>query len=190
MGDTGAYLIGLMLAYAPIASTADLNPAELTTVNRYPTILPLLLPAAIFVIPCADLLLAVVRRTKQGRSVFAPDRKHLHHRLLDIGHSHRLSVLIMYLWAALFSFGVVALSVVRTPLLVLSFATVGAVIVLLLMSMPRLRGRWNGRSPDDATGRPAPLAVPGDPRPAPGDPNPVYADSGQTPAGKGLTKSL
>jgi UDP-GlcNAc:undecaprenyl-phosphate GlcNAc-1-phosphate transferase len=81
----------------------------------------------------------VVRRTRAGKSPLAPDRKHLHHRLLDIGHSHRSSVLIMYLWAALFSGGIVWLSVTRTPLFLLAVTTLAAILVLLLMSMPRLR---------------------------------------------------
>jgi UDP-GlcNAc:undecaprenyl-phosphate/decaprenyl-phosphate GlcNAc-1-phosphate transferase len=149
MGDTGAMLLGLLLAYAPVSSIASLNPAALInygggTVNRFPEILPLLLPAAILVIPYADLLLAVIRRTRAGLSPFAPDRKHLHHRLLDIGHSHRLSVLIMYLWAGLFAGTVVWLSVAKTQLFVLAVATLAAVLVLLLMSMPRLR--WWQRS--------------------------------------------
>ena len=57
-----------------------------------------------------DLVLAVVRRTRAGRSPFAPDKQHLHHRLLEIGHSHRRAVLIMYLWAALVAFGTVLMS--------------------------------------------------------------------------------
>jgi len=157
MGDTGAMLLGLVLAYGPISSTASLDPSLLTkygttdTLNRFPTILPVLLPAAIFVIPYADLLLAVVRRYRAGLSPFAPDRKHLHHRLLDIGHSHRTSVLIMYLWAALFAGTVVSLSIVRLPLIVFAGATVAAVLGLLIVSMPWLRPtrprRGRGTSP-------------------------------------------
>jgi UDP-GlcNAc:undecaprenyl-phosphate/decaprenyl-phosphate GlcNAc-1-phosphate transferase len=144
MGDTGAMLLGLLLAYVPLSSTAMLDPSVLihyshTTVNRYPTILPLLLPAAILVIPYSDLLMAVVRRTRAGMSPFAADKKHLHHRLLSVGHSHRQSVLIMYLWAVLFTAAVVALSLVRTDLIVLVALTVVAVLVLLLVTMPRLR---------------------------------------------------
>ena len=169
MGDTGSMLLGLLLAYAPISSIASLDPASLAsraayqggTLNRFPEILPLILPAAILVIPYADLLLAVVRRTRAGQSLFAPDRKHLHHRLLDIGHSHRSSVLIMYLWATLFSGTVVGLSITKTPLFVLAVATVAAVLVLLLMSMPRLR--WWER------GRPAQRAPHASPRPAAGE---------------------
>jgi UDP-GlcNAc:undecaprenyl-phosphate GlcNAc-1-phosphate transferase len=149
MGDTGAMLIGLLLAYAPISSLASLDPGSLTdtralslgTVNRFGAILPLLLPAAILLIPYADLLMAVFRRARAGLSPFAPDRKHLHHRMLDIGHSHRTRVLIMYLWAAVFAGSVVWLSIVRTPLVVLVIITVGAMLALLFASMPRLR-QW------------------------------------------------
>ncbi len=154
MGDTGSMLLGLLLAYVPISSIASLDPASLrgsNTVNRFPEILPLLLPAAIMVIPYADLLLAVVRRTRAGQSPLAPDRKHLHHRLLDIGHSHRSSVMIMYLWAALFAGAVVWLSIARTPLFVLAVITAAAVLLLLLMSMPRLRW-WERRAGLEAAG--------------------------------------
>ena len=75
-----------------------------------PTLLPLLLPVSILIVPMLDLVLAVVRRTRAGRSPFAPDKQHLHHRLLEIGHSHRRAVLIMYLWAALVAFGTVLVS--------------------------------------------------------------------------------
>jgi UDP-GlcNAc:undecaprenyl-phosphate/decaprenyl-phosphate GlcNAc-1-phosphate transferase len=151
MGDTGSMLLGLLLAYAPISSIDSLPPADLSgQINRYPVILPLLLPAALLVIPYGDMLLAVVRRTRAGRSPFAPDRKHLHHRLMEIGHSQRASVLIMYLWAAAFSGTVVWLSIQKTvqqgnsnhhgaPIVVFVIITVAAVAVLLLLSMPRLR---------------------------------------------------
>jgi UDP-GlcNAc:undecaprenyl-phosphate/decaprenyl-phosphate GlcNAc-1-phosphate transferase len=178
MGDIGAMLLGLMLAYGPISSTASLDPALLVNyasdhaLNRFPTFLPLLVPAAIFVIPYADLMFAIIRRTKAGRSVMAPDRQHLHHRLLNIGHSYRQSVLIMYLWAALFSVTVVSLSVVRTRLVVLEAATVIAILALLPVTMPRLRP-WRSRSvvrrPASAPAHAAGLsyAAPGGRRPRP-----------------------
>jgi UDP-GlcNAc:undecaprenyl-phosphate/decaprenyl-phosphate GlcNAc-1-phosphate transferase len=151
MGDTGAMLLGLLLAYGPIASLASLdqnllsNYSHLHPVDRFPTILPLLLPVAILLIPYADLLLAVIRRTRAGKSPMSPDRQHLHHRLLNMGHSHRQSVLIMYLWAALFSGTVVGLSQVRIRLIWLALATLGAMAVLLLATMPRLRP-WRAES--------------------------------------------
>src|SRR6516162_8402575 len=145
MGDIGAMLLGLMLAYGPISSTASLDPALLTNysanhaLDRFPTFLPLLVPAAIFVIPYADLMFAIIRRTRAGQPLMAADREHLHHRVLNIGHSYRQSVLIMYLWAALFSVTVVSLSVVRTRLFVFVIATLVAVLTLLPVTMPSLR---------------------------------------------------
>jgi UDP-GlcNAc:undecaprenyl-phosphate/decaprenyl-phosphate GlcNAc-1-phosphate transferase len=177
MGDTGSMLLGLLLAYIPISTIASLAYADnlRPAVNRFPEILPLLLPAAILVIlviPYADLLLAVVRRTRAGLSPLAPDRKHLHHRLLDIGHSHRSSVLIMYLWAALFAGTVVWLSIAKTPLIALAMTTLAAMLVLLMMSMPRLR--WWERS------RRAAAVVAGPVVAGPGVAGPVMAGAGMT----------
>ena len=145
MGDTGAMLLGLLLAYGPISSTGSLDPSILTnyqqqqTLNRYALLIPLLLPAAILIIPYTDLVLAVVRRYWRGKSPFAADSQHLHHRLLNIGHSQRQSVLIMYLWAALFSGTVVALSLIRTGLIWLAVVTVVATLALVPATVPRLR---------------------------------------------------
>ena len=50
-------------------------------------------------IPVLDFLLAVIRRTKEGRHPFSADKQHLHHRMLAIGHTHRQAVLIFYYWA-------------------------------------------------------------------------------------------
>ncbi|HEX3965602.1 MAG TPA: MraY family glycosyltransferase [Trebonia sp.] len=152
MGDTGAMLLGLLLAYGPISSTLSLDPSVLRNyslhpLNRFPQILPILLPLAILVIPYTDLSLAVIRRTAQGKSPFSPDRKHLHHRLLNMGHSHRQSVLLMYLWAALFSGAVVGLSVIRIQVVWLAAVTVAALIALVLATIPQWRP-WrtaNGR---------------------------------------------
>ncbi len=168
MGDIGAMLLGLMLAYGPISSTASLDPALLNnysqanTLDRFPTFLPLLVPAAIFVIPYADLMFAVIRRTRAGKPLMSADRQHLHHRVLNIGHSYRQSVLIMYLWAALFSVTVVSLSVVHTRLVVFVAATAVAVLALLPVTMPRLRP-WRARRsrlavPPPASARAAALA--------------------------------
>ena len=173
MGDIGSSLLGLMLAYGPISSTASLDPALLTnyahthTPDRYATFLPLLVPAAIFVIPYADLMFAIIRRTRAGKPLMAADRQHLHHRVLNIGHSYRQSVLIMYLWAALFSVTVVSLSLVTTRLVVLEAATLIAVLTLLPVTMPRLRP-WRLFRPESATARAtaARRAVPPTARPA------------------------
>ena len=145
MGDAGAYLLGLLLAYGPISSTATLDNNILIhytgddPLNRFPTILPLIIPVAIWIIPYTDMLLAVVRRTLKGMSPFDADRQHLHHRLQNMGHSHRQTVLLMYLWAALFSGLVVGLSVVGIPLIWFALITLAAVGALVLATAPKLR---------------------------------------------------
>ncbi len=145
MGDTGSMLIGLLLAYGPISTAASLDQnvlvdyGQLHPLNRFPTILPLLVPVAILIIPYTDLLMAVIRRTLKGMSPFAADRLHLHHRLLSLGHSQRQSVLLMYLWAALFNGLVVGLSVLRIRLIWLALVTIAVMAVLLLATMPKLR---------------------------------------------------
>ena len=113
MGDTGSMLLGLVLAYAPISSINSLAPGAANQLDQpVPGDHAAAAPGATArPIPYGDMLLAVVRRTSAGQSPFAADRKHLHHRLLDIGHSQRASVLIMYLWAAAFSGTVVWLSI-------------------------------------------------------------------------------
>jgi len=159
MGDTGAMLLGLLLAYGPISSTNSFDPALLITYNRtaghlpdrFSTLLPLLVPAAIFLIPYTDLMMAVIRRTRRGMSPMAADREHLHHRLLGIGHSYRQSVLIMWLWAALFSGTLVSLSLARTHSGILAIATVVAALTLLPVTMPRLRP-WRWMAEDKPSG--------------------------------------
>jgi UDP-GlcNAc:undecaprenyl-phosphate GlcNAc-1-phosphate transferase len=116
MGDSGSMLIGLMLSATAITVTTQFAPvdiaqgAEGTRASLLPMLLPVALPILILIVPLADLVLAVVRRTRAGRSPFAPDKQHLHHRLLEIGHSHRRAVLIMWLWAGLIAFGTVLAS--------------------------------------------------------------------------------
>jgi len=70
-------------------------------------------------------------RTRAGRSVFAPDKQHLHHRLLEIGHSHGRAVFLMWVWAALVSFGLVVIALVGgwTAPVVIGLAVVLTVLV-------------------------------------------------------------
>jgi UDP-GlcNAc:undecaprenyl-phosphate GlcNAc-1-phosphate transferase len=152
MGDTGSMLLGLLLAYVPIWAINSLDFTSLNyKANRFAEILPLLLPAAVLVIPYVDMVRAVVRRTRAGMSPFAADRKHLHHTMLEIGHSHRSSVLILYAWAALFAGTVVGLSILKVNLVVLVWTTLAAVLALVLLSIPKLRW-WQRSRPEVAAG--------------------------------------
>ncbi len=146
MGDSGSMLIGLVLACSAISLTGQFPATALpegvagAQANLAPALLPLILPVAILLVPFVDLLFAVIRRTRAGRSPFSPDKLHLHHRLLEIGHSHRRAVLVMYLLAALVAFGTVLLSLFSgwrslVGVGVLAMLTLGAIFLL-----PRWRG--------------------------------------------------
>ncbi|GAA3804103.1 MraY family glycosyltransferase [Streptomyces chiangmaiensis] len=150
MGDSGSMLIGLVLAAGAISITGQVDPdamnlfygSERETVHQtVPVYIPLLLPLTIIAVPAADLVLAIVRRTWRGQSPFAADRGHLHHRLLDIGHSHSRAVLIMYFWAALISFGALAYSVNSASLWIVLGIVALSAFGLVLLLLPRFTPR-------------------------------------------------
>jgi UDP-GlcNAc:undecaprenyl-phosphate GlcNAc-1-phosphate transferase len=87
-------------------------------------------------VPLVDLLLAVVRRTRAGRNPFAPDKKHLHHRLLEMGHSQMRAVLVMYAWTGLIAGTAVAVAFVPLGYAVVGFA-VGLSILMWIVRSPR-----------------------------------------------------
>ena len=106
MGDSGSMLIGLLLATSTISITGQFDPGELSNAQVVPAFLPLVLPLAVLALPLVDMGWAIVRRVGPGRTPFTPDKLHLHHRLLRLGHSHANAVLVMYVWTATFAFGV------------------------------------------------------------------------------------
>lgn len=111
MGDSGAMLLGLMLATTTISLTGQIDSSQLQSEasGLMAAYLPLILPLAILALPFLDFVLAFVRRTYAGTWFWVADKQHLHHRLLERGHSHRRAVLLMYVWTALISFGVIAI---------------------------------------------------------------------------------
>ncbi|MEV7118391.1 glycosyltransferase family 4 protein [Kitasatospora griseola] len=150
MGDSGSMMLGLMLAVAAISITGRVDPdlisartgsQTLTVHALVPIYIPLILPLTVIALPLADLLLAVVRRTWAGKSPFAADKQHLHHRLLEVGHSHSRAVLIMYFWAALIAFGTVAVSVTNTGRTVVLTMAGLCLVGLAVLLMPRFRPR-------------------------------------------------
>lgn len=107
MGDSGALMLGLLMACSAIAITGQFDPAMLGDPNEFGrsqllgAFIPILLPVVVVLLPLLDFGLAIVRRMRAGKSPFSPDRKHLHHRMLDMGHSDRDAVLIFYAWTAI-----------------------------------------------------------------------------------------
>jgi UDP-GlcNAc:undecaprenyl-phosphate GlcNAc-1-phosphate transferase len=113
MGDAGALLVGLLMATSAISVTSNIDPLSMHSGKLLaPAFIPILLPLAILVVPLIDFVLAVVRRLRAGKSPFSADRKHLHHRLLDMGHSHLHAVLIFYGWSGVIAIGGLLLMVI------------------------------------------------------------------------------
>ncbi|MCM3302982.1 undecaprenyl/decaprenyl-phosphate alpha-N-acetylglucosaminyl 1-phosphate transferase [Streptomyces pseudogriseolus] len=201
MGDSGSMLIGLVLAAGAISVTGQVDPdalklfagSEKEAVHQtVPVYIPLLLPLTIIAVPAADLILAIVRRTWRGQSPFAADRGHLHHRLLEIGHSHSRAVLIMYFWSALIAFGALTYSVNSASMwIVLSvviLSTLGLVLLLLPRFTPRAprwaeafvppryrRGRASAPEAPETVATPGAGAEEGPLEAAPGERTPVAA---------------
>ncbi len=145
MGDSGSMLLGLVLSATAITATRQFSFQDLSRAedSNGPSTLALLLPVAlpvlILVVPMADLALAVLRRTRAGRSPFAPDKQHLHHRLLEIGHSHRRAVLIMWAWAGLIAFATVISGLYTGPPVWISLGVAFLVTLVLTFLLPVLR---------------------------------------------------
>lgn len=139
MGDSGAMLLGFVFSAAAIYVTGQIDPDEVLQRQRFPAFLPMLLPFAVLLLPLLDMGLAIVRRVGAGKSPFHPDRMHLHHRMLQLGHSHRRAVAIMYVWTAVFAFGVAALVRWETTVVLITFGV--AVLVATLLTLGPLRGR-------------------------------------------------
>jgi UDP-GlcNAc:undecaprenyl-phosphate GlcNAc-1-phosphate transferase len=138
MGDSGSMLIGLMMAAASTSASGKVQSLDGT--ETIALLSPLLVVAAVLFVPVLDLLMAIVRRTRKGLSPFHADKMHLHHRLLEIGHSQRRAVLLIYLWAAVLAFGTVALSLFDVFAVVWGIG-IGLLIALVVSIVPRLRAR-------------------------------------------------
>jgi UDP-GlcNAc:undecaprenyl-phosphate GlcNAc-1-phosphate transferase len=137
MGDGGSYFLGFALA-----SISIVGPAKgLTTVS-------LLLPLLILSLPLADMSAVIMGRLSAGRSPFYPDRRHLHHRLLRAGFSHRRTVIIIYAFTQWLGALALVLANVEMRFLWLALAT----SVLIGVVIASRRSLQNGVAPADAEG--------------------------------------
>jgi UDP-GlcNAc:undecaprenyl-phosphate GlcNAc-1-phosphate transferase len=139
MGDSGSMLIGLVLSASALTLTGQFFGMPNTEGNSlFVTVLPVLLPISLLMVPIVDLVLAVVRRTRAGRSPMSADKQHLHHRLLEIGHSQRRAVLIMWMWAFTLAAGAVIVSLRDDPWVWWSLGSMLALTVTMTFVLPKL----------------------------------------------------
>jgi len=142
MGDSGALLLGLLMAVSTSVVGGRADPATKTLPGQsYFFYAPLLVPVLILGVPILDVLFSVIRRASRRQGLATADKGHLHHRLMDLGHGQRRSVLILWLWTALLS------TVVLYPVLTdsdVSYIPIGAAAVglgLYTVLHPQLRRR-------------------------------------------------
>jgi UDP-GlcNAc:undecaprenyl-phosphate/decaprenyl-phosphate GlcNAc-1-phosphate transferase len=92
LGDSGSLFIGFMLSALAIQGA-----------QKAPTIVAVAIPVVSFGLPILETSLSVLRRFISGRPVFTADREHIHHKLLQLGWSHRQAVIILYAVSGLFA---------------------------------------------------------------------------------------
>ncbi|HEY7280674.1 MAG TPA: MraY family glycosyltransferase [Actinomycetota bacterium] len=139
MGDSGSMLLGILLAAATIMGVGrNFEPPSGGDLAAFS--IPVLVPLVILAVPFLDVVLAIFRRIRRGRPVTHADKEHIHHRLMDFGHSHRQAVLLMYLWSALISASALAVALLNGRVLVGGIG-VAALLIIIATAIPRA---WPG----------------------------------------------
>jgi UDP-GlcNAc:undecaprenyl-phosphate GlcNAc-1-phosphate transferase len=103
MGDAGAHFLGLLMAASTMVIGGRVPTTTPTTGVTYFFFAPLFIPFFILGVPIVDMAFAFIRRTARGTGFHTPDKEHIHHRLLKLGHGPRRSVLILWAWTAILS---------------------------------------------------------------------------------------
>ncbi len=98
MGDTGATFLGFVLACISIQ-------------GPFKSYVAFALPFLILGLPIFDTLFAIIRRLMKGQGIMTPDRGHLHHRLIDMGFTHRTAVIILYALSAILAISAIVMFV-------------------------------------------------------------------------------
>ncbi|MBO3066009.1 MULTISPECIES: glycosyltransferase family 4 protein [Staphylococcus] len=91
LGDSGALLVGFIVGFLSLLGFKNI------------TFVSLFFPIVILAVPFIDTLFAMIRRVKKGQHIMQADKSHLHHKFLELGYSHRQTVLLIYSIAILFS---------------------------------------------------------------------------------------
>lgn len=99
MGDTGALFLGYSISIL-----------SLLGLYKSVTLFSIIIPIIILGVPVFDTAFAIIRRMLNKQPISAPDKSHLHHRIMQLGLSHRGTVLVIYMIGALFSVAAILLS--------------------------------------------------------------------------------
>ncbi len=153
MGDGGALLLGLLLAVSTsvVGGRADSFSDEFIG-QTYFFLAPLAIPLLILGVPILDTLFAIVRRATSRKALATADKGHLHHRLMNLGHGHRRSVVILWTWTALLSAFVLypTLTGQNPTYLPFGMAALGIILYTVLHPSVRARRREDGERAADS----------------------------------------
>ena len=129
MGDTGSMFLGFILATTSIQAS-----------QKSSTAVAMIVPIVALGVPIMDTLLAMLRRALRGRPLFSADREHMHHRLLDLGLTHRQAVLTLYVMSIAFCVLALGLSYANSAQTAALLALTGGIAFVVV----RYLGYWTG----------------------------------------------
>jgi UDP-GlcNAc:undecaprenyl-phosphate GlcNAc-1-phosphate transferase len=144
MGDSGAMLLGLLLAASTIAGVGRTIQPSRGALAAFA--IPVLIPLFVVAIPLVDVALAIARRIRRGRPIFAPDKEHIHHQLRQFGHTHRQAVLIMYFWSIVLAGSGLAVSFIHDRAVVSAILALALLLIAVTLIPRRLSERRRLRS--------------------------------------------
>jgi UDP-GlcNAc:undecaprenyl-phosphate GlcNAc-1-phosphate transferase len=144
MGDGGALLLGLLMAACTSVVGGRADDAQRFPGQSYFFLAPLFIPLFILGVPILDTAFAIVRRARQGQGVATADKKHLHHRLMEMGHGQRRSVLILWGWTALLSAFVLYPTLTGSGIAYIPIGVAGLGLALFTVLHPQIRQRRTG----------------------------------------------
>lgn len=171
MGDGGALLLGLLMAASTMLiggrTSGNVGGVAGRSGQTYFFFAPLFIPFFILGVPIVDMAFAFVRRTANRTGFSTPDKNHLHHRLLRLGHGHRRSVLILWAWTVLLSGLVLFPLYVSSVNAFIPFGVLALGVILYTLFHPSIRRHAEVDDPSTGVdGPPAgegPARVDGDP---------------------------
>ena len=133
MGDAGSQFLGFTIGVLVIM-----------LMEQPPSAMSAAVPLLLLGLPVLDTAMVMLVRLKQGRSPFAPDRNHIHHRLLSLGFRHHEAVALIYAGQALFVFSAFAVRYQPDWLLLAWYLGLSGTAVLLYLAARQAGWRLHG----------------------------------------------
>ena len=158
MGDSGSMLLGLLLAAATISGVGRTIQPSRGDIAAFS--IPVLIPAIVLAVPLADVALAIIRRMRKGRPVFAPDKEHIHHQLRKIGHTDRRAVFTMYFWSVLLAGAALGVALIHRRTTIALIVAAAAALIAATLVPSRIRRLRTVRAAKEETGATPPTSAP------------------------------